>query len=75
MQEIDFVVGMSGSIGDGPARAFAASFYRGLAFGKSVQTAFELGLSEFGLVGYGNQRDIPELLVRSGVDAASTTII
>ena len=75
VQEIDFVVGMSDSVADAAASAFAAAFYRGLAFGRSVQTAFELGLNELRLAGHGDEDDIPKLLVRSGVDASSTILV
>lgn len=68
VEEIDFVVGMSDSIGDEAARVFAAAFYRGLAFGRSVRTAFELGINELKLLGFGEDNAIPKLLVRSGVD-------
>ncbi|MEW6182508.1 MAG: CHAT domain-containing protein [Bacillota bacterium] len=68
VKEIDFVIGMSDSIGDEAARVFAAAFYRGLAFGRSVRTAFELGINELKLVGLGEDDAIPRLLVRSGVD-------
>lgn len=75
VQEIDFVVGMSDSIGDEAARVFASAFYRGLAFGKSVQSAFDLGISELGLVGLGHEDHIPQLLVRTGVDPLTTILV
>jgi len=68
VEQIDFVIGMSDSIGDEAARVFAAAFYRGLAFGRSVRTAFELGINELKLVGFSEDDAIPRLLVRSGVD-------
>lgn len=75
VQEIDFVVGMSDSVDDYAARVFAAAFYRGLAFGKPVQTAFDLGINELRLLGFGDEDGIPKLLVRSGVDASSTRLV
>lgn len=75
VQEIDFVVGMSDSVADDAARIFAAAFYRGLSFGKSVQTSFDLGINELRLVGLGDEDHIPKLLVRSGVDASSTKLV
>lgn len=75
VQEIDFVVGMSDSVGDKAARVFASAFYRGLAFGRSIQSAFDLGLNELRLVGLGNEDHIPQLLVRSGVDPATTVLV
>jgi hypothetical protein len=40
-QEIDCAVGMGPAIGDPAAIVFAASFYRALGFGRSVQNAFD----------------------------------
>ncbi|PIE21830.1 MAG: hypothetical protein CSA62_15505 [Planctomycetota bacterium] len=71
VEEIDFVVGTSDEIDDDAARFFAAAFYRGLAFGKSVQSAFDLGLNELQLNGFVDDEAVPVLLVRSGADPAS----
>jgi hypothetical protein len=43
VESIDCVVGMSRAIADRSAIAFAASFYQALAYGQSIQTAFESG--------------------------------
>lgn len=75
VNHVDFVVGMSDSIGDEAARIFAAAFYRGLSFGKSVQTAFNLGINELSLVGLSKDKKNPQLLVRSGIDAATTILV
>src|SRR5262249_41375582 len=40
---IPCTIGMRGSITDGAAITFTASFYRGLGFGRSIQEAFDLG--------------------------------
>ncbi len=45
-REIDCVVGMLGAIGDKAAINFAREFYRQLANGKDVGTAFELGRAQ-----------------------------
>ena len=74
VKEIDFVVGMSDSIEDDAARVFAAAFYRGLAFGRSVRTAFDLGINELKLLGLGHSDAIPQLLVRTGVDANTVLV-
>ncbi len=66
---IDVVVGMSDSVGDEAARVFAASFYRGLGFGRSVRVAFDLGVSALKLAGHTGDEDVPRLLTRAGVDA------
>ena len=75
VEEIDFVVGMVDSIGDEAARVFAAAFYRGLAFGRSVQTAFDLGVNELKLRALKDDEDVPLLLTRDGVDSASVMLV
>ena len=75
VEKIDFVVGMTDSIGDDGAVAFAAAFYRGLAYGKSVQTAFDLGLNELQLMELTDDEDVPVLLTREGVDASAVTLM
>ena len=75
VKEIDFVVGMADSIGDDGARAFAAALYQGLAYGKSVQIAFDLGRNELQLLGLTNDEDVPVLLTREGLDASAVTLL
>ena len=75
VEKIDFVVGMAVSIGDDAAVVFAAAFYRGLAYGKSVQTAFDLGLNQLQLMGLKEDEDVPVLLIREGVDATAATLL
>lgn len=45
-QHIDCVIGMSDAIGDDSAIVFAAHFYQALAYGRSIQDAFDLGCLE-----------------------------
>lgn len=68
VEEIEFVVGMSDEIDDDAARCFAAAFYRGLAFGRTVQTAFDLGINELQLNGWADSERIPMLLCSPGAD-------
>ena len=75
VKEVDFVVGMADSIGDDGAGTFAAAFYRGLAYGKSVQTAFGLGLNELRLMELMDDEGVPVLLTREGVDASAVTLM
>ena len=75
VEEIDFVVGMTDEIGDEGARVFAAAFYRGLAYGRSVRSAFDLGLNELQLEGLRDDESVPVLLVREGVNASETTLL
>jgi hypothetical protein len=71
---IDCAIGMSDSIVDRAAIAFAASFYRAIAFGRSVQEAFEQGTVSIQLEGL-SRYDVPTLLVKPGVDASKVHIL
>lgn len=42
-QHIDFVIGMTHAVADDAAIRFSEAFYRGIATGRSVQEAFDLG--------------------------------
>jgi len=71
---VDCVVSMNRTITDRAAIKFAASFYGALAFGRSVQRAFDQGvarLSAEGIAEFGT----PELLVRVGVDASQVVLV
>lgn len=52
-EQIDCGVGMSDAIPDKAALHFAVAFYRALAYGRMVETAFELGLSQLRMEGDG----------------------
>lgn len=67
-QTVDFTVGTTKAIKDSAAIGFASSFYRGLAFGRSVRSAFKLANNQLDLSSIGGS-DIPRLFVRPGVDA------
>jgi len=67
--EIDCVIGMSGEIKDSAAISFAAALYQGLAYGRSVKTAFDLARNHLALQGLPDQ-DLPVLICRPGVDPA-----
>lgn len=71
---VDCVIGMSKRIGDDAAITFAASFYRAIGFGRSVQEAFEQGKTALLLEGIPEEAT-PQLLVREGVDASKITLI
>ena len=71
---IDCVIGMKESIHDDTAIAFASSFYRAIGFGRSIQEAFEQGITSLLLEGIAEE-DIPELLVKEGVDANKVVLI
>lgn len=60
-QHIDCVVGMSKAIKDRSAVSFAAAFYQALAYGRSVQDAYDLGCNQIHMENL-NQEDVPRLL-------------
>ena len=74
VSEIDFVVGMAAPIRDDSARSFAAAFYRALAFGRSVNKAFELGTNAIDLEG-NKDATVPRLYVRVGANATTTHLL
>jgi hypothetical protein len=71
---IDCAIGMRGPVSESAAIIFAAAFYRGLAFGRSILSAFEQGRTALMLED--SQSDaVPELVVKSGADASCITLI
>jgi CHAT domain-containing protein len=74
VETLDCVVGMKENILDDAAITFASSFYRAIGFGRSVQQAFEQGIASLLLEGVGGT-DIPELLVKEGVDAGQLRLV
>ena len=71
---IDCVIGMNTTIGDEAAIIFAASFYRAVGFGRSVQDAFEQARAALMLEGI-SEEDTPELLHREQVNPKEITLI
>ena len=65
---------MKRAIGDTAAITFAASFYRAIGFGRSVQDAFDQGKAALMLEGI-PEDTTPTLLVRHGVDPRSLFLI
>ncbi|WP_159396861.1 CHAT domain-containing protein [Sorangium cellulosum] len=73
-QHVACAVGMHQPIGDLAATEFAASFYRALGFGRTVDEAFRLGCSALRLHQI-PEHQIPRLKVKAGVDAASLRLV
>ncbi len=73
VQVIGCVIGMKNSLHDNVATIFASSFYRALGFGRSMQEAFDQGIAALLLAGLPG--DIPELLVKDGIDPAQIRLI
>jgi hypothetical protein len=71
---IDSVIGMNEAIGDEAALIFAASVYRAIGFGRSLQEAFEQGKTALMLEGI-DEEETPELLVRTGVDSTRLVLL
>jgi len=74
VENINCAVGMNKAIGDQAAITFAASFYRALGFGLSVQQAFDQGKAALMLEGI-PEEPTPELLCRSGVDPNDIVLV
>jgi CHAT domain len=71
---IDCAIGMRRAIGDRAAIAFAASFYRAVGFGRSVQAAFEQGKTALLLEGI-REEQTPDLLTAKAVNAESIVLV
>lgn len=74
LTNIDCVIGMKDSIHDDAAAVFASSFYRAIGFGRSIQEAFDQGTTALLLEGI-PEEDIPELLVKDGIDPTQIVLI
>jgi len=73
-KEIDCVAGMTRAISDEAAIRFAGGFYRGLGYGRSVQTAFDLGRNEIDLSSLDDDAK-PRLLTKSGIKASNVVFV
>jgi CHAT domain len=62
--QIECVVGMSKEIGDRSAIAYSSAFYRALAYGRTVQEAFDLGCSQIDLHRL-NYAEVPKLFTQN----------
>ncbi len=63
---VDYSVGTGRGIGDKGSVAFAGAFYRALAFGKTIEKAFDSAKAELALTKVPRTKGI-ELFVRSGI--------
>ena len=71
---VDFTIGMKDKIGDQSAILFSSSFYLALAEGRSVKTAFDLGVHAIALEGFAGDR-IPILRNKDGADASKSFLL
>ena len=74
IEVIDCVIGMNDRISDTASAVFAAAFYRAIGFGRSIQDAFDQGRVSLLLEDI-PEDDIPELLVKNGVDPRNIVLI
>jgi len=65
-KHIDCVIGMNDTIQDAAAADFAASLYRAIGFGKSVQNAFDQAMASLSM-NAPSQENIPVLLYKQGI--------
>jgi hypothetical protein len=75
VREIDCAVGMSRAIQDDHAIAFAAEFYQGLAYGRSVQAAFDLGVVRLINEGVPDAGQLVKFHKRRGIKPAEVVLI
>lgn len=73
-QNIDCVIGMSSSISDKAAIAFASAFYLAIASERSIRNAFDQGINELMLWEIPEEH-IPQLLTRSGVEPSKIFLL
>jgi hypothetical protein len=67
-QVIDFTIGMEEKIPEQSAITFAASLYRALVFGQSMNDAFRLATNDLDLANLTGAA-VPKLIVKAGSDA------
>jgi hypothetical protein len=67
-------IGTRGEISDRAAITFGASFYRSIAFGQSVQAAYDQARAALAL-GQSTDRECPQLVVRPGVDPRRLVLV
>ena len=73
-QDVDCVVGMSKTTNDDASINFSTSFYQALAYGKSVQDAFTLGLSQYCSIDPTGQ-NVVHLIPKKGVDPQTISFL
>lgn len=71
---VDCAIGTPAGIEDAAAISFSAAFYSSIAFGQSVQTAFDQACATLRMEGFADHED-PELIVRPGLDASKLVLV
>lgn len=73
VEVIDCAIGMDGEVADDAAIVFSSSFYRAIAYGRSIHEAFNQGRLAIGFDGM-RQEHAPKLFVRESQDASKITL-
>jgi hypothetical protein len=73
LKSVPVMIGMSDSISDTAAVAFATQFYAALASGNSVRSAFNQGVIAVSMVSL-DEKETAKLFERDGFDASSLTL-
>jgi hypothetical protein len=73
-EHIDCVIGMSSSISDEAARKFSSAFYLAIASERSIENAFDQGITELMLEDIPEEH-IPKLMVRNNVDPSKIFVV
>lgn len=73
-EAVGCAIGTPSRISDEAAIAFSAAFYGSIAFGHSVQAAFDRACATLKMGGFAD-REEPQLVVRAGLDASRLVLI
>lgn len=74
LHHVDATIGMTDSISDVAAKAFAAQLYSSIGFGLDLQTAFNQARAAVALVSP-KETETPKLRVRKGIDAEQLVFV
>lgn len=74
LRHVDATIGMTNSISDAAAKAFAAQLYSSIGFGLDLQTAFNQACAAIALASP-EEFDTPRLRVSEGVDAETMVFV
>ena len=70
VEHVEATIGMNTSVREDVATIFAAQLYSSIGFGYSLDKSFKQAMARLSIEGIERQdADIPELYVRSGIDA------
>ncbi len=73
-QAIGCAIGTPTGISDAAAITFSAAFYSSIAYGQSVQAAFNQACATLRMKGFAKQED-PQLVTRPGLDASKIVLV